>query len=120
MTTSRVSRGALLEAASSVAWNLKAYDSYDRSTAKATRALKQRCPGFTDRQYTNALERAIDLYEEADALVHADPKRFWDEFDRSGAVPDCAVGELAKRFGGFRKSTIRSTLSMVFYYWHLR
>jgi hypothetical protein len=120
MTPRRATRGELLEVASSVAWNLKAYDNYHRSTTKATRALKRRCPGFTDLQYANALQRAIELYEEADLLVRTNPEQFWDEFHRSKAGPASAIDELAERFRGFRKSTIRSTLGMIFYYWHLR
>ena len=53
----------MLDIAVDVVLNLRAYDRYGESNTAAIRALKRRAPGFTDRQYSNAFDKAWTLYD---------------------------------------------------------
>ena len=120
-SSQRVSRGALLEIASDVVWRFRAYDAYDRVEAKACRAIRQRCPGFTTRQYANAFAKNLELYDVVEQLVKSRALQFW-EAQASGDQSWSRLldEELRARFPGFRISTLRGMVGMMFYYWHMR
>ena len=57
-------RGELLETAWEVVQRFRAHRRYG-SDAKACQALRRRRPGFTDRQYVNALRKGLSLFDMA-------------------------------------------------------
>ena len=116
----RVTRGELLSLASDVVWRFRAYESYGEEPARAIRALKRRGPGFTDRQYRNAFDQALSLYDAVQELLRTKGDRVWAAYREKRAFHQVFDDELARRFPGFRKSTLGSVVGMSFYYWHLR
>lgn len=92
-----------------------------RNRAVAMRAIRQRCAGFTARQYRNAFSKSLELYEEVQQLVQEDAEQLWAA-QKSGddSWPQRFDSELTQRCPGFRVSTLRKMVGMSFYYWHLR
>lgn len=109
---------ALLDAASEVALNLRAHDSYRASRRRALAALKRRQPGFDDGRYRSVLDAAIELFDTARRLVdehHASARRSAAEW---GPWPDVLVEPLAARCPGFPPSTYVSLLNWIDLYYH--
>ena len=115
-----VSRGEFLAVASDVAWNLRAYDPYGKRPAQAIRALKKRCPGFSDTQYRNAFKKSVALYDAVQGLLRTHNDRIWAAYRAKQAYENVFNEELSSQFPGFRKSTLGSMVGMSFFYWHLR
>ena len=116
----RVPRGELYSAASTVAWYFRAYRAYGENKARAIRALKGRCPGFSAVQYRNALDKALALYDAVQVLIHENGDRMWAAHDAGEPYHELFDAELKERFSGFRKSTFGLMVGMSFYWWHLR
>jgi hypothetical protein len=103
-----------------VAWRFCAYDAYDREPAKAILALEKRCAGFSEKQYQNAFEKSVALYEAVQDLLRANRDRVWAAERAGEPYHKLFNDELAERFPGFRRSTLGSMVGMSFYYWHMR
>ena len=115
------SRGQLLDVTTDVAWRLKAYDAYGGNQATAIRAIRRQCPGFTAQQYSNALQKALALYEAVEELVQQRQSQLWAAHNAGDdSWPKHLDSELHARFAGFRRSTFHSLVGMMFYYWHMR
>ena len=116
-----VSRAQLLDLASAVAWNFKAYGSYEGKHASAIRAIRKRCPGFTSRQYANAFAKALKLYDAVESLVRERAQDLWDAH-KSGdnSWPQFLDADLRSCFPGFRLSTFHSLVGIMFFYWHMK
>ena len=114
-------RGQLLHTASDIAWRYRAYNSYDNNPATACRALAKRCPGFTKQQYLNAFQKNLELYDTVEKLVAENASRLWAAH-KSGddSWPKLFDQQLKQQFSTFNLTTLRSTVNMMFYYWHLR
>lgn len=115
-------RGELLAAAWEVARHFRAYGGYG-SEAKACRALGQRRPGFTDRQYLNALRKGLALYDAAAELVARDIGTLLRQTDvGANRFPDFRdlADEVRSRCPGFLAETYRAALAWVFLQHHLR
>jgi hypothetical protein len=120
-TTPKLSRGELLDVAFATAWRLRAYGSYGASRKNACRAIRKRCPGFTDTQCENALDKALTLYDAVHDLVERNSKAVWDEYHRVGNdVAKMFDTDLRDRFPGFQLATFHYAVGMTFYYWHMR
>ena len=116
----RVSRGKFLSVASDVAWNFCAYDRYGKEPRKAIQALKRRCPGFSDKQYQNAFEKSVALYEAVQVLLRENRDRVWAAHEAEEPYHELFDEELSRRFPGFTRATLGSMVGMSFYWWHLR
>ena len=116
----RAPRGELLAVASDVVWRYRVYDAYGRDLLGAGRALKRRCPGFSARQYENALAKALDLYEAVQVLLRARRDEVWAAYEAKQPWHELFDDELRTRFPGFRKSTLGSVVGMSFFYWYLK
>ncbi len=120
-TPTSTSRGHLLDVSSDVAWRYKAYGAYGGNRATAIRAIRRKCPAFTPRQYSNAFARALELYDAVDAFVQQHESELWDAHNAGeSSLPKHLDVKLSARFPGFRRSTIRSLIGMMFYYWQMR
>ena len=120
-SSDRLSRGALLEVASDVVWRFRAYEAYSGNASTAIRALRARCPGFTSRQYANAFAKNVELYDTVEKLVRERAEELWSAHKSGDQTWSRRFDEqLRSRFKGFRVSTIRGMVGMMFYYWHLR
>ena len=73
----RMTRGALLDVAAGVAWRYQAYDSYDRETRKAMKAIRRKWPEFSEKQCENALIAAIRMYVRVEILVNEHADEIW-------------------------------------------
>jgi hypothetical protein len=116
------SRGELLDAAWEVARHLRAYDGYG-TEGKACRALHRRRPGFTDRQYRNAVRKGLALYDAAVGLVARHAESLHRQTDvRAGRFPDFRdlAAQVRPSCPGFLAPTYRAALSWAFYWNHLR
>jgi hypothetical protein len=115
-------RGELLDAAWEVALQFRAHGGYG-SGVRARAALRRRRPGFTDRQYVNALRKGLALFDIAVELVARDARSLLRQMDvqaeRFPAFHDLA-GEARSRCPGFPAATYPAALSWVFYQYHLR
>lgn len=115
-------RGELLEAAWAVAARYRAHGAYG-SDGRACRALRRRCPGFTARQYHNAVRKAVGLYDVAVGLVARHAAALWRQTDvAANRFPDFRelTGTVRRRCPGFRVSTCRAALAWVFFWHHLK
>lgn len=115
-------RAELLDAAWEVARLFRAHGRYG-SDAKASQALRRRRPGFTDRQYTNALRKGLALFDAAVELVARDVGLLLRQTDvRAERFPEFhdLAGEARSRCPGFPAATYQTALSWVFYQYHLR
>ena len=110
---------ALLDAAATVAANLRAHDSYRGSRRGALAALKRRRPGFDDDRYRRALDAAIELFDTARRLVDEERAAPRPSAAGWGAWPqDVLVGPLAARCPGFPPSTYEWLVSWIDLYFH--
>lgn len=115
-------RGELLDAAWEVARRLRAYGGYG-SEARACAALRRRRPGFTDRQYGNALRKGLALFDAAVELVARDARSLLRQTDvMAERFPDFheLAGKVRSHCPGFPAAAYRAALSWVFYQYHLR
>ena len=115
-------RGELLAAAWEVAVRFRAHGGYG-TEARAYQALRRRRPGFTDRQYRNALRRGLALYDAAADLVARDARALHGQTDVwAGRFPDFRdlAADLRPLCRGFRAPTYRAALLWVFCWHHLR
>lgn len=112
----------MLGAAWEVAAYYRAHSAYG-SEARACRALRRRCPGFTARQYQNAFRKGVALYDAAVRLVDRHAAALERQLDvaanRSPDFRDLA-GKLRQRHPGFRVLTYRYALFWAFTWYHLR
>jgi hypothetical protein len=108
----------LLDAATDVAANLRAYGSYGGSSRKALAALKRRRPGFSPAAYQTALDAGIAVFDAGQSVV--------DEYlssrrpsgsARTDLVNACAR-RLAQRHPGFRAATYEWLVSWIYLYFH--
>lgn len=121
MKGGNVSRGELLDVAADVAWRFKAYRGYGGDESTAIRAIRRKCPGFTARQYENALSKALDLYDAVELLVRERASELWDAHNAGDESWSRQLdADLKSRFKGFRVATFHSLVGMMFYYWHMR
>ncbi len=119
----RPPRGQLLDAALEVARNLRDNGTYGSSEAKAAKALSRRCPGFSARQYENAVRKALSLYDTAIEVVALNAMSLARQTNvAANQFPD--FGNLAERVRercpGFPLSTYEKALSWVFFWYHLK
>ena len=115
-------RGELLDAAWEVARRFRAHGGYG-SEPKACQALRRRRPGFTDRQYVNALRKGLALYDVAVEVVARDVGALLRQTDVGAErFPDFRdlAREVRPRCPGFPAATYRAALTWVFYQFHLR
>lgn len=116
-----VSRGELLDVATDVVWRFKAYRGYGGNESTAVRAIRRKCPGFTARQYENALAKAFDLYTTVERLVRDRASDLWEAHNAGDeSWPHQLASDLKLQFKGFRIATFHSLVGMMFYYWHMR
>lgn len=115
-----------MEVAISVAQRFIDYQGYGRDIKVAQRALKRRVPGYSDRKYQNALEKAMLHYRQSMAFVKKNEGRFWRNFNKykdDQDISGCYVGldrPFWKTQKGLRLRTVRATLAWVFYLHHMR
>ncbi len=115
----------LLEEAIQVAQLFIDYDSYGSYKA-ASRALKRRVSGYDDKKYQSVLNKAIKHYQDAIQFIKEHREQFGENFSIYGKQKDisgCYTGfdkEFYKSQKGFKLSTVRSTLSWVFYWHYMR
>jgi hypothetical protein len=116
------SRGDLLDAAWEVARNYRGHGRYG-TAEKACRALRGRRPGFTDRQYGNALRKALALVDASVEVVARHAAELHRQTDvRADKVPGFAdqAAEVRPGCPGFPAATYRAALLWAFYQYHLR
>ena len=114
-----VARAALLDAAVDVARRLRAFDEYG-SEARATRALRRRCPGFGDGEYASSLSAALQLFDAAHTVATQRAPEFQSirRPTESDWEPDAR--RLAERYPGFPEATYRWVTGWTIYYFALR
>jgi len=116
-----MTRGELLDVAADVAWRFRAYDSYSRDRTTAIRAIRRKCPDFTQRQLENAFDGAVSLYDYTKQLVAENANVIWDVVNEgSDNWNHLLDDQLKPKFPAFRKSSLHMMVSMNFYYWHMR
>ena len=116
-----VPRGELLDVATDVAWRFVAYRGYGGDESTAIRAIRRKCPGFTSRQYENALAKALGLYAAVERLVRERASELWDAHNAGDeSWPRQFDADLKTQFRSFRVATFHSLVGMMFYYWHMR
>jgi hypothetical protein len=111
-----------LEVAWDVAGRLRAHGTYG-SLAKAAKALSRRCPGFSARQYDNAIRKGLALYDAAVEVVAANVLSLLRQTNvAANQFPDfrSLAQRLRRRNPGFRLSTCRAALSWVWFWHHLK
>src|SRR5262245_39161499 len=96
-------RGELLDRAFISAmrfrWRYRGYESKEKTIA----SLRRRCPGFAAIQYTNAFQKATDLYNCAVRVVKEN--ELWRDYLQAQHVSRDAIVRLRKCVPGFRVAT---------------
>jgi hypothetical protein len=125
-SNSRQSRGEFLEGAFVVAQRYRCgYRGYE-SDEKAIAALRRKFPKCTNRQYTNALRKGVDLYDCSVECVKRNVDALYKEWDAcqtcdpAGTIPRTLIMRLKKAVPGFRLSTYRMAAGWVFFWHHLK
>jgi hypothetical protein len=113
------SRGELLDVAFDVARRYIEFGEYG-SKERARKALKRRCPGFSEGQYANALDKAVRLLEVSIEVVRERSEALWQRYRAQALRFDDITGEVKVRCGGFRRSTYESAAGWVFFWHHLK
>lgn len=100
----------------------RVYGTYG-TEAKAAKALRRRCPGFSVRQYANALRKADALHETVIAEVAARSRSLLQQTDFAAKrFPD--LSDLRQRVRdecpGFWWGTYQGAIWWIFYIYYLR
>ena len=114
-----VDQGTLFDTAADVARRLRAFDEYG-TEARATRALRRRCPGFNEADYAKAFEAALELIDAACALATGNATEFQSIGLPAEAHWQPHVRRLARRHPGFTEATYQWVTAWSIYYFALR
>lgn len=107
----------LLDVAFDVVRRYKDFDAYG-SEAKASQALKRRCPRYDPEQYVDAFQEAIQLFEAATEVVEANKDVLIKNWGCLHDIDHRQIDEgLRARCPAFRESTRNLALGWILY-WH--
>ncbi len=108
----------MLDEAFDVVRRFSEFDSYG-SVAKAYKALKRRCPGFSSEEYEEAFLSTLHLFNTIKDILAVNASQVWQEYEDTGHHIDfTAFDEEVKRRCPGMPLTIGYQAFMWIWYWH--
>ena len=117
------SRAQLLDVAFDVVRRYRDFDEYG-SKEKACNALRRRCRGFNQRQYQNAFDKAMQLFDLAKNIVGDNIEVIY-EMEQTPKFEiithfEPFYSEMKKQCSGFKTSTYGRALGWILFWHHLK